>query len=234
MSWVAVAVGVGSMAAGIYGSKKAADAQSDAAASAAGTQRYMYDQTRDDQAPFREAGVNALGQLTDLSGLEGAGAREAAVNQFYQDPGYQFRFGEGQRALQNSAAARGDLFSGNTGRELVGFGQGMGSGEYGNYYGRLENLAGIGQTATNQLGTLGAGAAGRIGNAQLAQGQARGSGYIGMTDALSSGLNSFAGYQGWNQPGSNWGGGGGYGGRPAGFGNTAMPQNFGYTPQWGG
>ncbi|GAG51235.1 unnamed protein product, partial [marine sediment metagenome] len=189
----------------------AADAQEDAANTAAATERYMYDTTREDMAPWQETGVSAINQMRDLSGLGAEGSRETAMNSFYQDPGYQFRFDEGQRALENSALARGQGLSGNAGRALVGFGQGMGSQEYGNYWNRLAGLSGTGQTATNQLGGFGANAARGIGNANIAAGQARGSGYMGMANSLGSGLNNWAGYQGW-QNGGGGGGGGGYGG----------------------
>jgi len=201
MSWVAVAVA----GAGLIGSKMAADAQEGAAEQSAATQRYMYDTSREDMAPYREVGESAINQMRDLQGLGVPGSRETAMNQFYQDPGYQFRFDEGQRALENSALARGQGLSGNTGRALVGYGQGVASNEYGNYWNRLAGLSGTGQTATNQLGGFGMNAARGIGNANIAAGQARGSGYIGMANAVGSGLNNWAGMQGWNLGGgSNW------------------------------
>ena len=219
MSWVAAAIG-GSAILGAIGSSKSAKAQKDAADTAAATERYMYDTTREDMAPWQETGVSAINQMRDLSGLGAEGSRETAMNSFYSDPGYQFRFDEGQRALENSAAARGGLLSGNTGRALVGFGQGMGSQEYGNYWNRLAGLSGTGQTATNQLGGFGANAARGIGNANIAAGQARGSGYMGMANSLGSGLNNWAGYQGWQnaapQPPAGGAYGGGYGASPYG------------------
>lgn len=50
---------------------KASDAQSDSAAQADATQRYMYDQTRSDNAPYREAGVAANNLLAQYLGLPG-------------------------------------------------------------------------------------------------------------------------------------------------------------------
>lgn len=192
---------------GSSGAKKAAKSQEKAAKLAAETQRYMYDTTREDYAPYREVGTAALNRLRDLQ-MGDAAAREAAMEGFYTDPGYQFRLDEGRRALENSALARGGFISGNTGRALVDYGQGMGSAEYGNYYNRLANLASIGQTATNQLGALGAGAAGRMGQAQLAAGQARGSGYIGAADAWGNALQGVGrslGYGGgFQNPFANW------------------------------
>src|SRR6185437_13858906 len=59
---------------------------------------------------------------------------------FQNDPGYQARMALGEQAIQNSAAARGDIFSGNTMKALEDYGQTFGSEEYGNVYNRaLQN-----------------------------------------------------------------------------------------------
>ena len=55
---------------------------------------------------------------------------------FQQDPSYQFRFNEGQKALQRSAAARGTLLSGGFAKALQNYGQQAASQEYGNAYDR--------------------------------------------------------------------------------------------------
>ena len=57
-------------------------------------------------------------------------------NQLAGDPSYQFRLKEGQRALQNSAAARGTLRTGGTLKDLLGYGQSFASQEYNNIYNR--------------------------------------------------------------------------------------------------
>lgn len=66
---VGSAVVGGAMSANAAG--KAADAQSAAAGQADATQRYMYDQTRADNAPFRQTGLAANNRLATLLGLEG-------------------------------------------------------------------------------------------------------------------------------------------------------------------
>lgn len=48
---------------------KAASAASDAAAQSAGVQKYMYDTTRSDYAPYRTVGENALYKMSDLMGV---------------------------------------------------------------------------------------------------------------------------------------------------------------------
>mgnify|MGYP001066643460 CR=1 FL=1 len=56
------------------------------------------------------------------------------------DPGYLFRLSEGQKVLENSAAARGGLLSGQTGKALQQYGQNFASNEFGNIYDRYTRL----------------------------------------------------------------------------------------------
>lgn len=92
-------------------------------------------------------------------------------------PSYQWRFDEGQRATERSAAANGDFFSGNTMIALQDRGQNAASQEFEADWGRLGDLAGDGEQATgttvNVAGTYGANAANNIQTA----GQARATGY---------------------------------------------------------
>ena len=110
------------------------------------------------------------------------------------------------KALERSAAARGGLMSGGTGKALQRFGQEMGSQEYQNAFNRyqaerqarlnpLQSLAGVGQTAAQNL----AGQAGQFGS-NLAEtmgagAQARASGYMGAANAITGGLGQYMNYQ---------------------------------------
>jgi hypothetical protein len=68
---------------------------------------------------------------------------------FQADPGYGFRMSEGLKALERSAAARGGLMAGGTGKALQRYGQDMASQEYGNAFQRFQQdraaRAGLGQ-----------------------------------------------------------------------------------------
>jgi hypothetical protein len=57
--------------------------------------------------------------------------------QLQMDPSYAFRERQGMKALQNSAAARGGLLSGNTLKGIQDYSQGLASTEYGNAYNRF-------------------------------------------------------------------------------------------------
>ena len=49
-----------------------------------------------------------------------------------EDPGFQFRVGQGRQAMEQSAAARGVLNTGGTLQDLINYGQAAGSQEFGN------------------------------------------------------------------------------------------------------
>ena len=191
----------GSAILGASSSNRAAKAQSGAAGQAADLQREQFERQIELQAPFREAGVRALGKLEAASEYTPFG-----MDQFQADPGYAFRFSQGQKALERSAAARGGLISGNTGGALQQFGQGLASQEYQNAFNRyqtersarlnpLQSLAGVGQTSVNQLGAAGQNYASGMGEALGAAGQARASGYMGAANAIGGGIGQYMGYQ---------------------------------------
>jgi hypothetical protein len=210
MTWVATAV-IGSTAVGLYSANKAAKTQSQAAGQAADISQQQYEQTREDQAPYREAGYNALANLQRTAGNV-PGAFSFGANDYQQDPGYAFRLSEGQKALDRSAAARGGLISGGALKAAQRYGQDMGSQEYQNAYNRAltgyntgvasENqlynrqaaLAGIGQTATNFTNQAGAANAANVGNAYGAAGQAAASGYMGAANAVGQGVGQYLNY----------------------------------------
>ena len=198
--WVAGAVVVSS-AIGANASSKAAKAQAGAANQAADLQQQQYEQTRADQAPWRAAGEQALNKLIPMSDYTKFG-----MDQFQADPGYAFRLSEGQKALDRSAAARGGLISGSALKAASRYGQEMGSQEYQNAFNRyqtersaalnpLQSLAGIGQSATNQVGAAGQNYANNAGQAYGAAGQAAASGYMGTANAIGQGVSQYLGYQ---------------------------------------
>ena len=192
---------LGSAVLGAASSRSAAKTQANAAGQAADLQREQFERQLELQAPFREAGVRALNKLEAASDYTPFG-----MDQFQADPGYAFRFSQGQKALERSAAARGGLISGNTGGALQQYGQGMASQEYQNAFNRyqtersarlnpLQSLAGVGQTSVNQLGAAGQNYAMGMGEALGAGAQARASGYMGAANAIGGGVGQYMGYQ---------------------------------------
>jgi len=208
--WVAGAIAVSSLV-GANASRSAASTQANAANNAADLQNQQYQQTREDQAPYREAGYNALGRMQNMAGNV-PGAFKFGMSDFTQDPGYQFRMDQGMKAIERSAAARGGLLSGNTGGALANFGQGLASQEYQNAYNRAltgyntgvasENqlynrqagLAGIGQTAANFVGTAGAANAANVGNLMTSGAAAQAAGNVGMANSFNQGVGQYVNY----------------------------------------
>jgi hypothetical protein len=129
-----------------------------------------------------------------------------AAQQFLQmDPGYGFRMSEGLKALERSAAARGGLMSGATGKALQRYGQDLGSQEFGAAYNRLAGLADVGPRAAGVMSGLGQNFAGQYGQNLMAGGQAaaqgmlgagsaRASGYMGGANALTGALGQYLNY----------------------------------------
>jgi hypothetical protein len=90
-----------------------------------------------------QAGAAAADPFASQRGQYQNQLQQMMTGQFTpQDPSYAFRLGEGQQALERSAAAKGMLGSGNILAELQKYGQGMASQEYQNQYNRLLPLTG--------------------------------------------------------------------------------------------
>lgn len=118
---------------------------------------------------------------------------------FHTDPGYEFRLGEGSKAVENSAASRGMQLSGATLKALQRYNQGFASNEYSNAFNRdntekvrtFNNLAavsGIGQNATNTTAQAGSNAAGNITDLITGQGNANAAGQVAGYNALGQGI----------------------------------------------
>lgn len=214
-----IAAGIGAAGAiggGVIASsaaKKASRAQAQAALDATSAQERMFQRQTEMQEPFRQAGLTAQQEIMQLLGIGGdktaAGygslAQPFGARQFQQDPGYAFRQAEGMKALERSAAARGNLLSGSTMKGIQRFGQDLASQEYQNAFNRyqversarlnpLQSLMGSGQSATNVL----TGAAGQMGQNEASNlynaGAARASGYVGAANALNTALGQIGSY----------------------------------------
>lgn len=179
--WVAGAV-VGSSLIGANAASKASSTQAASADQATQLQREMFNKQVELQEPWRQAGVNALAKMQSGDVMN------------YMDPSYSFRFGEGLKALDRTASARGGLISGSALKAAQRFGQDYASQEFGNAYNRLAGLAGVGQTATNTMGGAAGTFGANAGNLMTSGAAARASGYVGGANALTGGLNQYLNY----------------------------------------
>jgi hypothetical protein len=135
-----------------------------------------------------------------------AGAPNMSV--FTESPDYQFNLAENQKALDRSLASRGRALSGAGVREGLRYASGMASNEFGSFYNRLANLAGLGQAGVAQSGAAGLNAANTIGANTIGAANARASGYqnVGQIfqNASANTANNVALFS------QLWGGGGRY------------------------
>lgn len=246
-------VAVGGAALAARGGKKAAGEASEAqlAGTLAGVeeQRRQFDISRQQLAPFRQAGLSALQQQLALLGLPGlqpeqfgpqlgagqagqapvgpggeqlfrrvqaargqsrfrpvpgapeaqgiafpeAVSREDALAAFAETPGQQFLRERQERSLLRSASATGQLGGGNVRTALQEQAFGRAATQLGEFQNRLAALSGGGQTATTNVASLGAGAAGQISQGLQAGGAARASGILGGQQATAAGIQGIAG-----------------------------------------
>lgn len=189
---------------GYMGAQANAAAADRAAIAARGLAEESRDIARADLSGWQQGGLNAVMQLSRLMGLGTLRTSEKgwssmdptnrladqaqAAGEWKADPGYQFRLSEGTKALERGAAARTGVLSGAQSKALTGFGQDLGSEEYGNVVSRLFNMAGLGGQAAGQQANATMAASGQaipaMTTANLAAGNARQSGF----NALASGV----------------------------------------------
>lgn len=198
--------------------KQAAQIQYQASQDAIAAQERAAAQTRQDQAPFLDAGKQAQYQLAYLMGTVPEGMTydqlEKIINKntgaygslakpfdgvYQSDPAYQKRLTEGQQAIERSAAARGGLLSGATTKALQEFAQQVASDEYASAYNRyvteqtnlynsLAGQAGLGLKTAQLLQTSNQNLADQTGNYGTQGANAQAGGVIGAGNIYQSGL----------------------------------------------
>jgi len=145
-------------------------------------------------------------------GAGGFGDPSQMMASLEQSPGFQFRLGEGLKALEKSAAARGTLLTGGTLKGLQRYAQDFASNEYDKRYNQLLGMSQLGLDAAKSQGLLGSSYAGQAGNilgGQATQiggsftdqgktiadlitgrGNAQAAGTVGSANAWQQGINS--------------------------------------------
>lgn len=163
------------------------------------------------EAPYTALGSTSADRLKSLlsTGFTAPTLAEAQAN-----PGYQFALDSGTTALDKSAAARGDVFTGTQGTALQKFGQDLGTTNYQQVYNNalqkyMANYSTLlggtnaGQTAVTEQGQLGQEGANNTGRIDLTaadqQSQqinnaaaARASGYLGTAKAWGTAAGGMA------------------------------------------
>jgi len=182
------------------------------ASEAANEQQWkMYQQGREDTAPWREFSAGNLGNYGNaIRGLEDY-SFDFDPSQVENTPGYQFRLEQGSENMMRGMRASGMRQSGGMAVDMMQYGQNYASQEYQNEYqrqlqssmanygfqsdnaNRYAAAAGMGQTSANQ----GAVTAANVGQSMAGYSAA---GIMGQNNAWAGGINSalnVAGNAGW-------------------------------------
>jgi len=210
MSWGAVAGAGISLVGGYLSSKKNKKANNQAL----DAQREAYEKNTANLRPYMDFGTQYLDVLNQLN--------SGNFGKFYESPDYQFTKQQGIGSIDASASSRGNLFGGANSRDLVNYGSGLASQQYGNFYNRIANAAGMGLNAAGAL-------AGNNQNLANAQGNAawnnadNSNSLIGLGTGLAGNLlNSYFGNKqaGSSSRNSSYA-------TPQGFGGQGSSYNFG-------
>ena len=196
MPWgVAAAAVVGAYASN-QAANKAANASQNATNQSIGEQQREFDINQNNQRPWLRAGKSALAGMQALNSGD--------FSSFHASPDYQYTLDQGIQGLDRSAAARGNLLSGGHSADILKFASGLADQQYGNYYNRLAQLAGLGQGSAQSLGAAGQQMAGNIGNLLMGNAAAQGQNYYNQANnwnnLLGQGAQMWGQYQGSQQP----------------------------------
>lgn len=216
MAWVAVAT-VGGALIGANASKGAAKAQAGAADRATELQQEQYDAAVARNKPFYEGGLKAYDALLTRLGLSGdptaAGygslTGRLTPEQVMAEPGYQFGLSEGQKAIDRQMGANGMRYSGAAIKAAGRYANDYATGQFNNAFGRLRNMqadeygrimdiAGVGQASANNTTAAGTRYADMAGQNAWGAANARAANSIAQgnvwTNALNQGVSAYNNY----------------------------------------
>lgn len=198
--WVAGAAVAGTIGGALISSNATSDAaesQAQGTASGIAENARQFDITQANQAPYLAAGKTALGTL--------ASENDTPLDQskIQMDPGYQFGLTQGKQALDRQTAAGGGRISGAALKAAAQYGTDYATTGYSAAYSRanqartdrlnrLAALAGVGQTATQNIGALGAQTAGANSALMVAAGNNRGAAQLAQGNIWGNAGNQIA------------------------------------------
>lgn len=204
------ALGGGLLSGGLsaWGANKGADAMADALEQAVMLQQEQMRLARQQFTPYANAGRESLGQYQANIGNQPT--YQNTLANLVSDPGYQFRLQQGQETLENSAAARGNLLSGATLKDLTGYAQGMASQEgqaafsrdmnsFNNKQNQLANLMQQGFNASGQITGAGQATTNNLANLAMQGGANQSNYYTNLANAGQGFLNGMTGAAMFNQ-----------------------------------
>lgn len=135
------------------------------------TQNKFLDRSVDFLQPDIGTGRDAQNVLRAALGLDGPEAQSAFFQNFQTDPGFQAATQAGIDQLDNSAASRGQLFSGGQIRDVADYGARRMEGAFDNRLSRLQQLGQTGSTQATNAAQLTSQAGNQIAGAQFGTNQ---------------------------------------------------------------
>lgn len=184
---------------------KAAAATQGAADTATEESRRQFDTVRGDTAVQRAGGDAALYQLANLLGIQIPGSVTSSSGvtpgpsmtpqqALEGTPGYTFRLGESQKAIDRMQSA-GRITGGRALKEGVRYAQDYGSGEFQNIINNLFRVSGIGGQGVGTSANAGMSSAGQVGNAAMSAGaggaNAAYQGGMAVNNAVQGGVQNY-------------------------------------------
>jgi hypothetical protein len=172
-------------AAGVYGSQNASEQQTQAINAGITTQQSTMGNINSLYTPQTTLGNSAMGALGSAEGLNGAAPDYSG---FMNMPGYQFAQTMGVQAGERQAAAMGN--AGNSGTSALIGNQVAGTAmqDYNTYISQLQNSAGLGASANQQLAGANLETGTNISQLQQNSGQAGASGVMGASNAIGGAI----------------------------------------------
>lgn len=165
--------------------KRASQQQIDASNLMQSTYTQQQEQVREDLAPWRQAGAEAVTSLQT--------SIDAGPGEYTKSPGYEVRLAEGQEAITNRASMHGNVLSGATMKAGARFAEDYATKDYDNFLNRYyqslqpkQQLAQIGQASAAQVGSQGQQTAGMVGQAQQYGGEAAAGGTMGAANIMAA------------------------------------------------
>lgn len=184
---------------------KAADAQGQAAATAAGVQREelafakeKYGETQEMMQPWEQGGLSAFQMQQDYTGVNGVEAQKNAYANYAESPGVAWAREQGMQGVASNLAVSG-IGGGTRLKAMSDYNQGLAMQDFSNQFNRLGSVTNVGLNAANTLAGSAAGVSSAAINSSAGQansintaGAARAAGITGRAQAFSSGISNVA------------------------------------------
>ena len=194
MSWGMVAGAASGVVGGLLGakgSKDAMNAELKGVREGIESEERMFDKSLELQAPYREAGYEALNNMTGMQGTEN---RANMLNEYYA--GEEFGVMEGQVAeqQQRNALATGSGRAGSNKAAMATIAPSLGQDYLNNMYNQYNNVANMGMGAASQGSNQAMQLGGNVSRLQQSGAQARSANAINQANIWGNVVNDAGGF----------------------------------------